>query len=234
MRLRRRTSMSDAAQWGIAPPGTYAVVLSHVRPLERSRVLDIPCGQGAFARQMADEGAICIAADRRAVPGNRRMVVADMNAGLPFRDGVFDVVTCLEGIEHTQNPSQLVREFSRILRPDGRLALSTPNIHNLRSRIKFLLRGTLFWFDSRETAGVGHVNVIPYFILKYLLAVAGFAVTSVQTNAPVRPALPALVARCWQRAFSHPTSADRELNSHLLLTGEGLVVFAKKTLGGGR
>lgn len=226
--------MSDAAQWGIAPPGTYAVVLGHVRPLGRSRVLDIPCGQGAFARQMAGEGAICIAADRRAAPGNRPMVVADMNAGLPFRDGVFDVVTCLEGIEHTQNPAQLVREFSRILRPEGRLALSTPNIHNLRSRIKFLLRGTLFWFDSRETTGIGHVNVIPYFILKYLLAVSGFEVTSVQTNAPVRPVLPAFAARWWQWAFSHPTSTDRELNSHVLLTGEGLIVFAKKMHGGGR
>ena len=225
--------MSDAGQWGIAPPGTYEAVLDRVRPLEGSLVLDIPCGQGAFARQMAGEGAICVAADHRAVPGHRRMVVADMNAGLPFRDGVFDVVTCLEGVEHVRNPSLLLHELSRILRPGGRLGLSTPNIHNLRSRIKFLLRGTLFWFDSREITGVGHVTVIPYFILKHLLAVAGFTVTSVQANAPVSPALPALVARCWQWAFSHPTSADRELNSHLLLTGEGLIVFARKAQGGG-
>jgi ubiquinone/menaquinone biosynthesis C-methylase UbiE len=219
--------MSDA-QWGIAPPGTYAVVLGRVRPLERARVLDIPCGQGGFARQMASEGAVCIAADRRAVPGNRPMVVADMNAGLPFRDGAFDVVTCLEGIEHSQNPFQLVREFSRVLRPGGRLALSTPNIHNLRSRIKFLLRGTLFWFDPREVTGIGHVTVIPYFILKHLLAEAGFSEVAVRINGVVRPSVPAWLAGVMQRVFSKRTGTDQELNSTVLLNGEGLVWFASK------
>lgn len=219
--------MADPS-YGIAPSVIYEVVLESVRPIRGLRILDLPCASGGFARQLASEGALCLAADLVPAMTYRPAVVINMNRVLPFDDGVFDVITCLEGIEHMHDPFLLVGEFHRVLRPGGRLVLSTPNIHNLRSRVKFLLRGTLFWFDPREVTGVGHVTVLPYFILRHILASSGFEQVQVRASRTVQPAFPNFVTRAMQLLFSLPNESDRELNSSLFLNSESLVVFANK------
>ena len=47
---------------------------------------------------------------------------------LPFTDGEFDVVLCLETVEHVSQPERLVIELGRVTRPEGTLILSTPNV----------------------------------------------------------------------------------------------------------
>jgi len=221
--------MAEPGGLGIAPAGVYDLVLAGLRPVRGLKILDVPCASGGFAAQLELEGATCVAADLAAAMRHQPAVVLDMNRSLPFPDGTFDAVTCLEGIEHTHDPRALILEFHRLLHPGGRLVLSTPNIHNLRSRIKFALRGTLFWFDPQEVTGIGHVTVIPYFILKHLLAEAGFSNLAVQTNGSVRPSVPRWLAGVMQRVFSKPTETDQELNSPMLLNGESLIWFAQKT-----
>lgn len=223
----------DYARLGIGPPGVYEIILQAVRPVCGLRILDIPSASGRFAEQLAREAAVCVAADKFPVLSHRPSILADMNDPLPFSGEAFDLITCIEGIEHVQSPFLLTREFFRLLRPGGRLILTTPNIHNLRSRIKFLLRGTLYWFDPREVVGIGHISVIPYFILKHMLTLAGFEISAIRTNRAIRPSLPAWVARGMSYLFSKATEGDRELNSPLLLNGEGLIVFARKATRGG-
>lgn len=221
--------MREPDQLGIAPPGVYDIILEALQPVRGLRILDVPCASGGFARRLASQGAVGVAADLVPAMGHRPAVLADMNRLLPFADRSFDAITCIEGIEHIHDPFHVVREFHRLLRPAGRLILSTPNIHNLRSRIKFLLRGTLFWFDPREIHGVGHVNVVPYFILKHILSVSGFTDVSVRFNRTIAPCLPPPLCRLMQRVFSGSTESVRELNAPVLLNGEGLIVFARKS-----
>ncbi len=54
--------------------------------------------------------------------------VGDMNA-LSFRDSCFDMVVCLEGIEHVPCDvgNAFLREAARVLRPEGKLFLSSPS-----------------------------------------------------------------------------------------------------------
>jgi glycosyltransferase involved in cell wall biosynthesis/SAM-dependent methyltransferase len=58
---------------------------------------------------------------------------------LPFGDAEFDVVLALEILEHLAiNPLFFLREAARVLRPDGRLVVSTPNIASHRGLAKLL------------------------------------------------------------------------------------------------
>jgi len=65
----------------------------------------------------------------------------NLDAELPFGDQSFDYVTCLEGLEHIENPQQAMREFARVLKPGGHLFVSVPNILNIEERLKWLLHG---------------------------------------------------------------------------------------------
>jgi glycosyltransferase involved in cell wall biosynthesis len=52
----------------------------------------------------------------------------------PYEDGYFSTVLCCELVEHlTEDPMHMMSEINRILRPDGHLVLTTPNIASLRA-----------------------------------------------------------------------------------------------------
>jgi SAM-dependent methyltransferase len=95
-------------------------------------VLDVACGTGYGARQLArrarvagvDRDAQAIGLARSRVAG--RFLVADVPP-LPFPSDAFDFVVCFEAIEHIADDVGLVREISRVLHPNGELLISTPN-----------------------------------------------------------------------------------------------------------
>jgi 2-polyprenyl-3-methyl-5-hydroxy-6-metoxy-1,4-benzoquinol methylase len=53
--------------------------------------------------------------------------VADIQRLEQFRDGEFDTVISCETIEHVPNPPLAIRQLARVLRPGGRLLVTTPN-----------------------------------------------------------------------------------------------------------
>jgi len=95
-------------------------------------VLDVGCGSGHFSRIVADLGGRPVPLDlsqnllahvQHTFP---RCVRADA-ISLPFRDATFGLVVSSECIEHTAEPLMAIREMVRVLRPGGKLVLSTPN-----------------------------------------------------------------------------------------------------------
>jgi glycosyltransferase involved in cell wall biosynthesis/SAM-dependent methyltransferase len=113
-------------------------VVARLREVARGAggaVLDLGAGDGRYLemlRSLPAPGTTLVGCEISLVRARRirakgfRVVVAQSEA-LPFRDGVFDLVTFLEVIEHTQSPAESLDEVRRILRPGGRLALTTPN-----------------------------------------------------------------------------------------------------------
>jgi SAM-dependent methyltransferase len=105
-------------------------------------------------------------------------VAADLAAPLPFEDGRFDVVVSTEGIEHLENAFSFLRELRRVLRPGGRLVLTTPNTVMLRSRVRFFGSG-FFHHDPRPLREASrdpmhHIGLMTLPEIRYALVTSGF------------------------------------------------------------
>jgi len=111
--------------------------------LSRARVLDVGCGGGLLCEAMTRAGAdvtgidlaetmIEVARLHAADSGLRiRYQVADAE-GLRAEGQTFDVVTCMEMLEHVPDPSQVVATLAQLVRPGGDVVVSTLN-RGLRS-----------------------------------------------------------------------------------------------------
>src|SRR5271155_1832020 len=108
--------------------GRHDELFSSLAP---GRILDIPAGDGNESRDLTALGFQVVSADlfapARGLDGCR-YVQADANFNFPFRDQSFDYVLSREGIEHLEYQAQFVRECARVLKPAGKLVLTTPNV----------------------------------------------------------------------------------------------------------
>jgi SAM-dependent methyltransferase len=98
------------------------------------RVLDVASGAGFGLQMLRQAGATPVGLDydrvslveaRRLDPSSR-LVHAD-GTRMPLDDASFDLVVSFETIEHVPDAAALVAEMRRVLKPGGRLVLSTPN-----------------------------------------------------------------------------------------------------------
>jgi 2-polyprenyl-6-hydroxyphenyl methylase / 3-demethylubiquinone-9 3-methyltransferase len=117
-------------------------------PLAGKRVLDVGCGGGILADAMARKGANVLGIDL-AVKSLRVAELHAMEAGTDNvayqeiavedlaaqRPGEFDVVTCMEMLEHVPDPASVVTALGRLVKPGGWVFLSTLN----RNAKSFLL-----------------------------------------------------------------------------------------------
>jgi SAM-dependent methyltransferase len=98
------------------------------------RVLDVASGAGFGLQMLKHAGACPVGLDYdaealtqvRRLEAAARLVHADATR-LPFSDASVDLVVSFETIEHVPDAQALVTEIRRVLKPDGRLVLSTPN-----------------------------------------------------------------------------------------------------------
>ena len=58
--------------------------------------------------------------------GGATFLVADANAALPFADGSFDGVVCVDAVNHLRDRAAVLREWRRVLRPGGRAVFTDP------------------------------------------------------------------------------------------------------------
>lgn len=152
---------------------------------ETKRVLDLSCGGGTTARSLREKGYSVVATEYTQPPflGDSILRVGgvDLNECLPFRSASFDGVNLTEVIEHIENQARLVREMARVLKDGGVAVISTPNILNVLSRLRFLFTGFLRGRvrPAHYTKGPGqapNIYLIHFYELYYLLFHYGFEI----------------------------------------------------------
>jgi ubiquinone/menaquinone biosynthesis C-methylase UbiE len=110
----------------------YPMLLSKLLLKSGDRILDWGCGTGLAARALKSAGADCFGVDhalgmlRLAAPRTGpRLALADC-ARLPFKDRSFNAVLGATVLQNLECPSEALLEISRVLKADGRAALSYP------------------------------------------------------------------------------------------------------------
>ena len=124
---------------------------------------------------------------------------------LPFAEDRFDMVLCNEVFEHLRiNPIFALHEMRRVLKRNGVLVLTTPNLYALRNIASFLRgRGigttSPYWaFKQVETTGhMGHVREYSIREIQEFLAHTGFVAEEVQFQSYARSRRGALVDLCY-------------------------------------
>ena len=171
------------------PPLIYEIVLERIGKLlpkaEGQTHLDVGAGNGLLLRLAQERFALeqCACDYTDAFIKYSAVSIDRINLDeqrLPYSDSSFDLVTCVETIEHLENFRALLREIYRVLKPAGVVIITTPNILNLRSRLRFLTFGfhSMFGplrvqrqenFDTR-----GHISPTSWFYLGHALLQTGF------------------------------------------------------------
>lgn len=128
--------------------------------------------------------------DKYSIPVRKADIETDE---LPFPSNSFDVILFTEILEHLRiNVLFTLREVFRVLKPKGKLILSTPNISPVQ-RIYFVLgvdyQGDIVKaFESLELTGhMGHIRLYSFKEVKRLLEYVGFRIISHTYLGPMMP-----------------------------------------------
>ena len=160
-----------------SPGRTWEALARSALPLlEPGDVLDIASGDGVLAELLAPHAqrytcvdtsprVVAAAAERLRRYANVEVREGDMHA-LPFADASFDLVVLMHALTYATRPAQAVAEAARVLRPGGRLLLSSLARHEHRSVVE----------------AYGHVNLgFTTKELRRFAEKAGLAVASAET-----------------------------------------------------
>ncbi|MEA2442040.1 MAG: hypothetical protein QOH76_3464 [Thermoleophilaceae bacterium] len=162
----------------------------------RARVLDAGCGSGRtlddLARLGHAEGVEVNAAGVAAARARGHAVREARVEALPYEDAGFDLVTCLDVIEHTDDDVAALGELRRVMRPGGHLVVSVP-AHP--------------WLWSRHDEVNGHRRRYTRRTLRASAEAAGWRVER-QTGFNVAYLVPAALVRVARRTDAAAPAED--------------------------
>lgn len=149
-------------------------------------VLDLACGNGDSSIQIAKitqtvvhgldiSKVAVIEANKKGV----KAIVGNVENTFPFDKESFDTVFWGDNIEHIFFPNKAIKEIYRVLKPHGRLILSTPNMGYWRYRISYLINGKIpdTEFNGKPPWEWSHIRFFNNQILKEFLTINKFKIT---------------------------------------------------------
>jgi 2-polyprenyl-3-methyl-5-hydroxy-6-metoxy-1,4-benzoquinol methylase len=159
-----------------AAPGVheYAVDLVKAALPEGGRVLEVGAGCGALALRLRDAGFDVVPTDLDPPHDWIHRLDLDNPEWSDETRGPFDMVVCVETLEHVENPRQVLRSIRSLLRVGDRLLVSTPNVTHPHSRLKMFLRGAPLYFGPKHYYQPGHITMLPDWMLTEHVRLAGF------------------------------------------------------------
>jgi len=159
------------------------VMFSLLPKSKGDRLLDVGCGVGTISLELQERGFEVYGIDFSSVAIEKarekgiNAIPCDADAeGIPFEDSHFDVVWAGDIVEHVFDPIFLLEEISRVLKPTGKVLISTPNDMNLHRRISIFASGKSPQSDVYRTLRqCKHHTVMSVELLEYMLTTGGLS-----------------------------------------------------------
>lgn len=178
------------------PYSSHSVILGWLGEGRGRRLLDVGAADGLLSRHLTASGwkVTGIEADPTMAAAGaahcERMLVADLNRGVPALDGQFDAIVCGDVLEHLADPLRALRPLLGSLAGGGRVVVSVPNVAHLWVRLS-LLAGR-FDYADRGILDRTHLRFFTRRTLDAFIAEAGLrvlrrAVTPVPLHQVVPP-----------------------------------------------
>ena len=101
-----------------------------IRKYARGKLLDIGCNDKGLSKHLSPE------IQYSGIDYPKINLDEDK---LPYEKNSFDAVACLEVMEHLKDPTNLIKEIKRVVKPDGIIFISLPNSNHIYYRLKFLI-----------------------------------------------------------------------------------------------
>lgn len=152
---------------------------------KKGKLLDIGCGAGdfieAFSYYLPKLNLTATDISQKAIENAKKrgikakFIVADAEK-LPFKNNFFNIVTCFDVLEHVKNPSVMLKEINRVLKPGGIFHAFIPTEDNVFSPEGLLIK--LGW-RAKEIYG-GHPHHYSYSFIDGLLNKSGFKIKKIK------------------------------------------------------
>jgi len=168
----------------------WEIALKEVRSIPDYRslsIIELGCGDGRIVELLSAEGCFIkgttyLTKEKDHIRNRdypEHLLIdhgVDLSHPLPYESNSFDIVLCLEAIEHLEVQSAMISEIGRILRPGGVMIMSFPNLGRLVSRLCFALTGVHLTKERRPTEtdrlsniGAFHVHCPDFPFLHWML-----------------------------------------------------------------
>jgi len=138
----------------------YKQVAKLIKP--GSSVLDIGCNTGELLDVLPKADYVGVDINKEEIKKLRNKGIKasalDLNKDRMHFNKKFDYVVALDICEHILDPAGMIREFKKILKPEGQLVISLPNDYHLFNKIRFLFNKNL---TKDPFSAAGHLHIFP-------------------------------------------------------------------------
>lgn len=183
------------------------------------KLLDIGCADGEFSAPLIKEGFDCYGLEfvekamKESAEKGIKVTEGSFLERFPFEDNTFDIVFGGEVIEHTTDDSYFLSETARVLKDNGLLIISTPNLVSLGNRFRMLI-GKLPRFAYAEF----HYRMYNKALLQKKIESAGYNSVHFDSNYVI-------VSKFFNKFIG---TFGEALGTVFPTFGENFVVFARK------
>lgn len=174
--------------------------------IHNQKVLDIGCATGYIGAVLKKQGNYVVEIDiiKKDIVKAKKILdeayVFDIETGNTIILGKnYDLIIMVEVIEHLFDPEKAISRFLPLLKPDGKILISTPNFVHLYNRLKVLLG--ILEYEEETVINKSHIHFFTYVTFKKLIIQLNLKI--IAENFVILPETLFSVLKFWPNLFAH-------------------------------